>query len=238
MFNGKWFKSINTIVNNVIIKNKIYKDVILMKDNKIWNKRYNSSKWGLERPISFQYFQIYLHMEKPRSIKKLHELINKSRVSENKSKIKIDTLYNYSHKWNWKERIEAYDNHIKRLVYEKNKRKLIKWETEQLDKAMGRVDIINNEFERIKSDDSLNIIEEINIALKNQTTYGKAIDDVFKIVNKGVLQISNNTTLNSNINQCNYPNNKKTLEELDKEYEERFKEFVKSMEAEKEQDKY
>ena len=203
-----------------------------MLTKEIWNKKYNSNKWGLERPISFQYFQIYLHMEKPRSIKKLLEMINKKRVSKNKSKIKIDTLYNYSHKWNWKERIEAYDNHIKRLVYEKNKRKLIKWEIEQLDKAMERVDIINDEFERIKSDDSLNIIEEINIALKNQTTYGKAIDNVFKIINKGVLQISNNTTLNSNINQCNYPNNKKTLEELDKEYEERFKEFMKSIESE------
>lgn len=213
-------------------KNKKDKGVIFMLTKEIWNKKYNSNKWGLERPASFQYFQIYLHMQKPRSIKKLLEMINKKRVSKNKSKIKIDTLYNYSHKWNWKERIEAYDNHIKRLVYEKNKRKLIKWETEQLDKAMERVDIINDEFERIKSDDSLNIIEETKIALKNQTTYGKAIDNVFKIINKGVLQISNNTTLNSNINQCNYPNNKKTLEELDKEYEERFKEFMKSIESE------
>ena len=205
-----------------------------MLTKEIWNKKYFSNKWGLERPASFQYFQIYLHMEKPRSIKKLLEIINKKRVSENKSKIKIDTLYNYSHKWNWKERIEAYDNYIKRLVYEKNKRKLIKWETEQLDKAMERVDIINDEFERMKYDDSLNIIDEIKIALKNQTTYGKAIDDVFKIINKGVLQISNNTTLNSNINQYNYQNNKKTLEELDKEYEERFKEFAKEMWGESE----
>ena len=104
---------------------------ILYFMNNIWTVKSRSIFDGkTETNRQFQYFQQYLLQDGRRSVRRLHEDLEKSNKKSNKmssKKIpKYETLRNYCHKFNWVERAEAYDEYQITLNFRKKELQLSK----------------------------------------------------------------------------------------------------------------
>ena len=82
---------------------------------RIWEERQVSKYGKKETNRMFQYFQMYLQQTPPRSVKRLHDNLERSNEKskeESKAKIpKFETLVNYCAVFNWVERANAYDQY-------------------------------------------------------------------------------------------------------------------------------
>ena len=85
-----------------------------MSNDYTWNERYRSDRYGLEQKSSFNYFQMYLKEPKPRNLKQFHDTLSDklSTESPNKRVPSYQSIRDYSHKWKWNKRAEAYDSYI------------------------------------------------------------------------------------------------------------------------------
>ena len=83
-------------------------NILLFMSDNIWEIKSESIFDGkLETSRQFQYFQQYLMQDGRRSVRRLHEDLEKSNI-----KIpKYETLRNYCHKFNCVKRVKAYDQH-------------------------------------------------------------------------------------------------------------------------------
>ena len=78
-----------------------------------WNERYNNDRYGLEQKSSFKYFQMYLREPKPRNLKEFHKRLSEYLSEKGLKKIPTyKSICDYSHKWKWNKRAEAYDQYI------------------------------------------------------------------------------------------------------------------------------
>lgn len=159
----------------------------------IWEERYYDEQYGLETPASFRYFQMYLQQSFPRSIKALHEHISEKRKAENKSEIKIKTLYNYSMKWKWVKRAEAYDEYLKDLHFKTKEMEVMAWESEQLRVARERLRLHGETLESIHNADLdlFPLTKRAYAEEANERSYNQALEAVYKLLYGGVIRSEN-----------------------------------------------
>ena len=174
----------------------------LVSDTSLWTKRYTSSKYGLEPKASLKYFQQYLELDFPRTIRELCKNINAKRAQNNsKTQIRESTLYSYSCKYDWSKREEAHDEYYSNLHEKAKQIDTEKWESKQLRKAMNRVNKHNASFEKLHDDENIPINKKIYAESENEESYGFALDNVYKIRFGGVppRKNINSTNLNADI---------------------------------------
>ena len=100
---------------------------ILYFMNNIWTVKSRSIFDGkTETNRQFQYFQQYLLQDGRRSVRRLHEALEKSNKKSNIKIPKYETLRNYCHKFNWVKRAKAYDEYQVTLNFRKNELQLSK----------------------------------------------------------------------------------------------------------------
>lgn len=159
----------------------------------IWEERYNDEKWGLETPASFRYFQMYLGQPFPRSIKALCEQVNSQQKSLGKSQTKLDTFYNYSRKWHWLERAEAYDEYLKDLHFKTKEMEVMAWESEQLKVARERLKLHGETLEEIHNADEgvFPLTKKAYAEESNERSYNQALEAVYKLLYGGVIKSEN-----------------------------------------------
>ena len=208
----------------------------------IWDTRYEDERWGLETKASFNYFQQYLKQDYPRTIKQLHDDIKSKILQENQLKnqkkkvIKIETLYNYSLKWKWKRRERLYDEHLKNLHFSMKEKEVMDWESEQLKLAKQRSNFHNDTLQNIHnaSNDEMSLQEKVFAEGRNQDSYNRSIDGIYKILYGGVTQHEN-----YNEHKGEFDVNSrvvKSIEELNQENEDYFKELEKEMDRDMEEE--
>lgn len=159
----------------------------------IWEERYTDEKYGLEKPASFRYFQMYLQQPYPRSIKALCEKINLESESKNQSKTNIKTLYNYSSKWKWLKRAEAYDEYLKDLHFKTKEMEVMAWESEQLRVARERINMHLDTLEEIHNadEDVIPLGKKAYAEESNERSYNQALEAVYKLLYGGVIKSEN-----------------------------------------------
>lgn len=163
----------------------------------IWEERYNDEKWGLETPASFKYFQMYLQQPYPRSIKELCEQVNSQHTlpkkSRKKSKVTLNTLYNYSKKWRWVKRAEAYDEYLKDLHFKTKEMEVMAWESEQLRVARERLKLHGETLEEIHNadEDLFPLTKKAYAEESNERAYNQAVEVVYKLLYGGVIKSEN-----------------------------------------------
>lgn len=201
----------------------------------IWEERYHDEKYGLEKPASFKYFQMYLQQSYPRSIKALCEKINLESESKNQAKTSIKTLYNYSAKWKWVKRAEAYDEYLKDLHFKTKEMEVMAWESEQLRVARERLKLHGETLESIHNaaDDCFPLTKRAYAEEANERSYNQAIEAVYKLLYGGVIRsenvnrsdvdlkadVSSDVKVTKSIDELN-EENKKYLKDIFKELEE------------------
>ena len=200
----------------------------------IWEERYNDEKWGLETPASFRYFQLYIQQSYPREIKALHKTLETQTKMESKTRTpKLQTLYDYSMKWKWVERAEAYDEHLKQLHFKTKEKEVMEWESEQLKLAKQRAKLHSDTLNKIhKADEDLFPLTKKAYAEEtNERAYNESIDAVYKLLHGGVIKQENRTKTDMNLDADVKQEIKehKTIEEKNKENDEYFKQLERDM---------
>ena len=202
----------------------------------IWEERYNDEKWGLETPASFRYFQMYLEQPFPRSIKVLCEQVNSQQKSQNKSQTKLRTFYDYSRKWKWLERAEAYDEYLKDLHFKTKEMEVMAWESEQLRVARERLKLHGETLEEIHNadDDLFPLTKKAYAEEANERSYNQALEAVYKLLYGGVIKSENINRSDVDLKADVKEDVKvtKSIDELNKENEEYLKDIFKQLEDE------
>ena len=167
----------------------------------IWAERYNDEKWGLETNASFNYFCRYLQQEYPRNIEQLCRDVNSEQEAKGKSKTKLATFYNYSHKWKWVKRAEAYDEYLKDLHFKTKEKEVMQWESEQLALAKERAKLHSDTLNKIhKADeDVFPLTKKAYAEETNERAYNESIDAVYKLLHGGVVKAENTNRTDVNL---------------------------------------
>ena len=199
----------------------------------VWEERYCDEKWGLETPASFRYFTRYLQQPYPRSIEALCRQVNSEQKSQQKSQTKLRTFYDYSRKWKWIRRAEAYDEHLKQLHFKTKEKQVMEWETQQLKQAKKRAEIHTNTLKQIHQaeEDIFPLTKKAYAEETNERAYNEAIDAVYKLLHGGIIKQENRNTNKDtmNIKQDTRITEHRTIEEKNKENDEYFKKLEQDM---------
>lgn len=202
----------------------------------IWEERYNDEKWGLETPASFRYFQMYLEQPFPRSIKALCEQVNSQQKSLGKSQTKLDTFYNYSRKWHWLERAEAYDEYLKDLHFKTKEMEVMAWESEQLKVARERLKLHGETLEEIHNadEDLFPLTKKAYAEESNERSYNQALEAVYKLLYGGVIKSENINRSDVDLKADVKSDVKvtKSIDEVKEENKEYLKDIFKELEEE------
>ena len=205
---------------------------------KIWEERYNDEKWGLETPSSFNYFCQYLQQTYPRSIKALWEQLTNDNANNgtNKRVPMYKTLREYSAKWKWTKRAEAYDEYLKDLHFKTKEKEVMDWESEQLEYARERAKYHLDTMQKIhKADnDEFPLTKKPYAEEANERAYNQSIESVYKILHGGVIKAENTNRTDVNLDADVKQDIKqhKTIEELNKDNDDYFRQLDEDMEDE------
>ncbi len=157
-----------------------------MTDKDIWSERYTNDKYGLEQKSSFNYFQMYLKEPKPRNLKEFHTKL--SEILSEKGKKKIPTyksLCDYSHKWKWNKRAEAYDSYIQNKDDEELKEIFKEIKKNNIQKTGLRLKYQNELLKKIQFDNELTIKDKIYASARNSEAYNNEIRSLTELYNDG-----------------------------------------------------
>ena len=167
----------------------------MVNETKLWTERYESPKYGLEPKTALKYFQEYLEMDFPRTIRGLCKKLNAKRKQDNcKTQIRETTLYGYSCKYDWSMREDAHDEYYSNLREKQKRLDTEQWESRELKKSMHRVNMLNGTFDELHGNKEIAVNKRVYAESENQDAYNEALDAVYKIRFGG-------TPPNRNINQ-------------------------------------
>ena len=189
----------------------------------IWEKKYTSEKYGEEPDASFKLFNRVLG-ETPRDAKTIakkliyeelqaerkdFELYNPDKEyeppsdEEIKKRIKgrYQTIKAYSHKFNWKERLNAYDLYISLKHREQKEQMVLEWEKEQLKIALARPFIHHQTLQQIHgaSEEDMPISKRAYSEETNERAYFNSLQAVYSILHSGVQVVESSETQQVNI---------------------------------------
>ena len=140
-------------------------------------ERQRDENGKLEPIKAFEYFNAYLTMDKPRSMKVLCERLGKKEGY-------LRQLQKYSSIWNWVERAEAYDEHIilkKRLRKEKFYDELVESELPNLRK---RLEYYNKNMNDIETDDTTKPTSKAHAYDKNSRAHSTTLNEILLMIGK------------------------------------------------------
>lgn len=157
-----------------------------MKEQYTWNERYNNDKYGLEQKSSFNYFQMYLKEPKPRNLKEFHGKLSDILSANGRKKIPTyDTIRDYSHKWKWNKRAEAYDQYIQNTEDEELKNLFKEIKKENMKNSKERLNYQNDLLIEIKTSDELTTKDKAYASARNSEAYNNEIRSLTELYNDG-----------------------------------------------------
>ena len=192
-----------------------------MKEQYTWNERYNNDKYGLEQKSSFNYFQMYLKEPKPRNLKEFHGKLSDILSAKDRKKIPTyDTIRDYSHKWKWNKRAEAYDQYIQNTEDEELKALFKDIKKENLKEARTRLKYQNDLLKDIQTDNGLTVKDKTYASARNSEAYNNEIRSLTELYNDGkeVQEIEADLSTSSTI-EVQPKSVFEEIQELDKELE-------------------
>lgn len=192
-----------------------------MTNEYTWNERYTSNKYGLEQKSSFKYFQMYLKEPKPRNLKEFHGKLSDNLSTKGKKKVPTyKTIRDYSHKWKWNARADAYDQYIQSTEDEELKAIFKDIKKTSLNKSKSRLSYQDELLEKIQDDDGLTTKDKIYASARNSEAYNNEIKSIMELYNEGkTVQEIEAEVSSTNIVEVEPKSVFEEMEELDKELE-------------------
>ena len=152
----------------------------------LWTSPYNDEKYGEEKGASWKYFQEFIKMDSPRDIVSFHEHLSKIMSKKGRTrKPTIQTIYEYSAKWKWFKRAEAYDNWKRDVEDAEMKEKIRQIRNERIEASKKRMLYQDQLFDDLMNDMEMATNQKVYGASKNSEAIRNETASFNEIVNEG-----------------------------------------------------
>lgn len=152
----------------------------------LWSCPYNDEKYGEEQGSSFKYFKEFLKCPKPRSLVDFHKHL--SNILSNMGRKRLptyDTIREYSAKWKWFMRAEAYDKYIQDVEDEEMRQTIRDIRNNAIQAMNDRIKFQNNLRLQIEQDTTMTTNQKVYGANKNSEALKNEITSFNELINEG-----------------------------------------------------
>lgn len=156
----------------------------------IWEERFTSEKYGKETPAAFKYFCIYRDMGMTRSLPKLAKELAKGK-SVSKRSPKINKLWEYSSKFNWVNRAEAFDKYMQDCINKELYNEALEFKKEQVRLAKERINHTTKHLQEITQDEEMSNKDKSIAILNNNKSYTEAVRGFYDVYHEGQVVTKN-----------------------------------------------
>ena len=190
-------------------------------DTSLWTSPYNDEKYGIEKGASFKYFKEFIKMESPRTLVSFHEFLTKKMTKAGRQrKPSLEIIYEYSSKWNWMMRAEAYDNWKRDVDDQALKEEIRKIRESRILASKKRMKYQDQLFDELMNDMEMATNQKVYGASKNSEAIRNETASFNEIVNEGKTKLDAN--VDADVKQEIEQENKTTMtifDIVDKELE-------------------
>lgn len=196
-------------------------------ETSLWTEPYTDPKYGKEKGASWKYFQQFIKQPTPRTLVHFHKHL--SNILSNKGMKRIptyETIREYSAKWKWMMRAEAYDNWLRDVEDQALKEEIRQIREEAIRGMRDRIQFQNQLREEIESDDLMTTNQKVYGANKNSEALRNEIASLNELVNEGQTNLNVDASVEAEIET----NEQITVEDRRNRNEDYIREFVKGTE--------
>ena len=155
-------------------------------DTTLWTDKYIDEKYGEELGASFKYFKEFIKMPSPRTLVGFHEeLANKLANNGRKRIPSYQKIREYSAKWKWMKRSQAYDEYMNRLHDEELAEEIKKIREERIHMQKVRMKMQDKLLHQLMNDDEMATNQKIYGASKNSEAIRNETASLNEIINEG-----------------------------------------------------
>ena len=196
-------------------------------ETSLWTDRYTDEKYGEEQGSSFKYFKEFIKMDSPRTLVSFHKHLSKILSKKGRKRIPTyETICEYSAKWKWMMRAEAYDNWLRDVEDQALKEEIRQIREEAIRGMRDRIQFQNQLREEIESDDLMTTNQKVYGANKNSEALRNEIASLNELVNEGQTNLNVDASVEAEIET----NEQITVEDRRNRNEDYIREFVKGTE--------
>lgn len=171
-------------------------------DTTLWTERYTDEKYGLEQGSSFKYFQEFIKMDTPRTLVSFHKHISKILSKKGRTRLpSYQTIGEYSAKWKWFKRAEAYDKWKRDIDDEKDKEEQRRIRRKAIAQCEDSFDLSHQLDMELKSDMEMNTNQKIYGFAKNKEGFRNTAQAFNELINEGKTNIDLDANLDAEIQQ-------------------------------------
>lgn len=168
----------------------------------LWTERYTDEKYGLEQGSSFKYFQEFIKMDTPRTLVSFHKHISKILSKKGRTRLpSYQTIGEYSAKWKWFKRAEAYDKWKRDIDDEKDKEEQRRIRRKAIAQCEDSFDLSHQLDMELKSDMEMNTNQKIYGFAKNKEGFRNTAQAFNELINEGKTNIDLDANLDADIQQ-------------------------------------
>ena len=180
----------------------------------LWTDKYIDEKYGEELGASFKYFKEFIKMPSPRTLVGFHEeLANKLANNGRKRIPSYQKIREYSAKWKWMKRSQAYDEYMNRLHDEELAEEIKKIREERIHMQKVRMKMQDKLLHQLMNDDEMATNQKIYGASKNSEAIRNETASLNEIINEGATVLD--ATLDADVTSENSSEVKlKKIEEM------------------------
>lgn len=169
-------------------------------DTSLWTSPYNDTKYGEEQGSSFKYFKEFIKMESPRDLVSFHEHISKILSKKGRKRLpSYQTIGEYSAKWKWFKRAEAYDNWKRDVDDHALKEEIRKIRESRILASKKRMKYQDQLFDELMKDMEMATNQKVYGASKNSEAIRNETASFNEIVNEGQTKID--ATVDADVKQ-------------------------------------
>ena len=162
-------------------------------ETRLWTEPYNDTKYGKEKSASWKYFQEFIKMESPRDLVSFHKELSNNLSNQGRKRIpSYQTIKEYSAKWKWFKRAEAYDNYIRDVEDEEMKEKIRRIRNKAIDMMSDRFDFHEELREELKEDETLATNQKVYGFAKNTEGLRNDVISFNELINEGKTKLDAN----------------------------------------------
>ena len=169
-------------------------------ETNLWTDKYIDEKYGEELGASFKYFKEFIKMPSPRTLVGFHEeLANKLANNGRKRIPSYQKIREYSAKWKWMKRSQAYDEYMNRLHDEELAEEIKQIREERIHMQKVRMKMQDKLLHQLMNDDEMATNQKIYGASKNSEAIRNETASLNEIINEGATVLD--ATLDADVTQ-------------------------------------
>lgn len=160
-------------------------------DTSLWTAPYHDEKYGKELGASWKYFQEFIKLPTPRTLVHFHEVLANNLANSGRKRIpSYEKIREYSAKWKWLHRAEAYDNWKRDVDDEALKEEIRQIREDRIRASRKRMQYQDQLFDDLMQDNEMATNQKVYGASKNSEAIRNETASFNEIVNEGQTNIN------------------------------------------------